>query len=156
MNRGIRGVLFLSFLILSAGCAGLNMPSYIQAENPYKRVYYGEFQSVLEEVKTSLEQEGWHVAKEVDPSLYERNPLFGEGDKNHVLIFTDVRKSQPIIYSEAKQLNVYVSLIKEGVEVDVRFRSVKNFYLWKSRSYKNSKLVKRLLDRIEQRLLTGK
>lgn len=151
-----RGIAVLSLLVICAGCAGLNVPSYIQAESPYKRVYYGEFQSVLDEVRTSLGQEGWHIAKEVDPALYERNPLFGEGDKNHVLIFTDVRKSQRIIYTEAKQLNVYVSLIKEGVEVDVRFRSIKNFYLFRKKSFSNPKSVKRLLDRIEQRLLTAK
>lgn len=158
MNCFARGwrVLFCCFAVFWTGCAGLSMPGYIQSENPYKHVYYGDFQTVLGEVKTALNQEGWQVIKEVDPLTYERNPLLSEGSKDHVLIFTNVRKFQRVLYSEVRQLNVYVSKIEEGVEVDVRYRSVKNFYIMRTSSYRNDKLAKRLLNRIEQRLLLRK
>ncbi|MBL8013769.1 MAG: hypothetical protein JNN05_07980 [Candidatus Omnitrophica bacterium] len=158
MNRLVSvprtGLIILTFLL--AGCAGLNLPGYIQSEHPYKRVYYGDFKVVLGEVKTALNQEGWQVVKEVDPLLYERNPLLSEGSQDHVLIFTNVRKFQRVVYSQVQQLNVYVNRVDEGVEVDVRYRSVKNFYVVRTSAYRSDKLVKRLLDRIEQRLLSRK
>ncbi len=146
----------LGLLISLTGCASLNLPSYIQAENPYKRTYYGSFQEVLEEVRAGIIAEGWQISKEVDPGQYERNPLVADGDKDHILIFSNVRNFQRGIYKKLVQLNVYVNRTAEGVEVDLRYRSVKNFYLFKINSYRNDKAVKKLLDRIEQKLLLKK
>lgn len=143
----------LGALVFFMGCASLNVPSYIQAEKPYKRNFYGKFDDVLGEVRAGLADQGWQVEKEVDPSLYERNPLISEGDKDHVLIFLKAREYQRGIYKKTVQLNVYVDRTSEGVEVDVRFRSVKNFYLFKMRAYRNDRLVKDLLDHIEKKLL---
>ena len=138
------------------GCATIDTPHYIQAENPYKRTYYGSFADVLDVVRAALKEEGWQIDKEVDPTLYERNPLYSSGDKEHILIFTQIKRTQRFVYSKATHLNVYVNRISDGVEVDVRYGSVRNFHLWKARSYQNNALIKQLLDRIEQKLLLKK
>ena len=152
----LQKIYFIVLLMGMIGCASIDPPSYIQAENPYKRTYYGSFDDVLAVVRTTVQQDGWQIAKEVDPTLYERNPLYSTGDQGHVLILTDIKCSQRIIYSKATHLNVYVHRIAEGVEVDVRYGSVKNFHLWKARSYRNNALIKKMLDHIEQNLLIKK
>ena len=138
------------------GCASIDAPNYIQAENPYKRTYYGSFDEVLDVVRATVKEDGWQIVKEVDPTLYERNPLYGAGDQGHILILTDIKRSQWGIYSKATHLNVYVHRIAEGVDVDIRYGSVKNFHLWKSQSYRNNALIKKMLDCIEQKLLLKK
>ena len=145
-------VLFLGMI----GCAGIDTPSYIQAENPYKRTYYGSFNDVLEVVRAAIQEDGWQIAKEVDPTLYERNPLYSTGDEGHILILTTIKRSRRILYSKAAHLNIYVHRINEGVEVDIRYGSVKDFHFWKARSYRNNALIKKMLDHIEQKLLLKK
>ncbi len=148
--------LFFVFILSLAGCATVNVPHYIQAQHPYERTYYGSFNDVLEAVRSSLKQEGWQIAKEVDPNMYERDPLHKPGDEQHILIFTEIKRAQRFVYTRSTHLNVYVSRIDGGVQVDMRYGSVKDFRLWKMRSYRNERLVKKILDRIGQKLLLNK
>lgn len=149
-------VFFFGCLIALAGCAGVNPPHYIQGDQPYKRTYYGEYADILDVVRSTMNEEGWEIVKEVDPTQYERNPLYAEGEEGHILLFTKIKKSQRFVYSTSTHLNVYVNRIFDGVEVDVRYGRVRDFHLWKMRSYKNERLVKNLLDRIEQKILLKK
>jgi hypothetical protein len=149
-------IYFIALLMGMVGCASINSSNYIQPENPYKRTYYGSFDDVLEVVRATVREDGWQIAKEVDPTLYERNPLYSAGDQGHILILTDIKRAQRIIYSKATNLNIYIHRIAEGVEVDIRYGSVKNFHLWKVRSYRNNALIKKMLDHIEQNLLLKK
>ena len=149
---------YVNFLVLLclAGCASVNVPGYIQAENPYKRVMYGDFQSVLQAVKGVLIENGWQIAKETHPALYERNATYGPEDKDHALIFTDIKQMSRLVYSKYIHLNVYINRTAEGIEVDVRYGSVADFYIKKVRRYRNDALVKKILDRIEQKLSVKK
>ena len=149
-------IYFVVMLIGVFGCASVDVPSYIQAENPYKRTYYGSFNDVLEVVRAAVQEGGWQIAKEVDPTLYERNPLYSAGDQGHVLILTTIKLSQRILYSKATHLNIYVHRINEGVEVDIRYGSVTNFHLWKARSYRNNASIQKMLDHVDQKLLLKK
>lgn len=151
----ITKVFLLCVLIGAAGCASIP-PQYIPGDQPYKRTYYGDFDDILSVVRSTLEEDGWEVVKEVDPTLYERNPLYNEGEKGHILLFTNIKKSQRFVYSTSTHLNVYVNRIFDGVEVDARYGRVRDFHVLKMRSYKNERLVKKFLDRIEQKLLLTK
>ena len=149
-----KSILFNIFvLVCLAGCAGLKVPAYIQADYPYKRVVYGDFLDVIEAVKEALVEDGWQIAKETHPSLYERNATYGLEDKEHVLIFTDIKNKSRGIYSRHVHLNVYINRVAEGIEVDVRYGSTVNFHLKKINRYRDDELVKKILDRIEQKLL---
>lgn len=159
-NDAIAKVLFkfsiLVCVLSAAGCATVNPQHYIQAENPYKRTYYGSFNEVLDAVRLTLDEEGWPIAKEVDPNLYERNPLQKSGDQDNILLFSKIKRAQRFVYVKATHLNVYVIPIDGGVEVDLRYGSVTDFRLWKKRSYRNERLVNKILDRVEQKLLLRK
>lgn len=148
--------IILAVILGFVGCATVDTGHYIQAQNPYKRTYYGSFNEILDAVRLTLKEEGWQIAKEVDPNLYERNPLHKLGEQDHILIFTQIRRAQRFVYAKSTHLNVYISRIDGGVEVDLRFGSVTDFRLWKSRSYRNERLVKKILDRIEQNHLLNK
>ena len=149
----LRKTWFIVLVLGMIGCATIDTPHYIQAENPYKRTYYGSFDDVLSMVRETLKEEGWQIVKEVDPTLYERNPLYSSGDKEHILIFTQIKRAQRVVYSRTTHLNIYVNRISDGIEVDVRYGAVRNFHLWKTRSYRNNALIKQMLDHIEQKLL---
>lgn len=148
----------LNFLVLLffVGCASVNVPGYIQAEYPYKRVMYGDFKDVLQAVKDVLIEDGWQIAKETHPALYERNATYGPEDKEHALIFTGIKQRSRLVYSKFVHLNVYINRTSEGIEVDVRYGSVADFYVKKVRRYRDDALVKKILDRIEQKLLIKK
>lgn len=154
--RNLSKAFLLVFILSLSGCATVNVPHYIQAQHPYERTYYGSFNDVLNAVRTTLKQEGWQIFKEVDPTMYERNPLHNPGDEQHILIFTEVKRTQRFVYTKSTHLNVYVSRIDGGVGVDMRYGSVKDFHLWKMRSYRNERLVKTILDRIGHKLLLNK
>ena len=147
---------FIIFILGVIGCASVDTQHYIQAENPYKRTFYGSFADVLDVVRAALKEDRWQIAKEVDPTLYERNPLYSSGDKEHILIFTQIKRSQRFVYSQDTHLNVYVNRVSDGVEVDVRYGSVRNFHLWKTRSYRNNALIKQILDGMERKILLKK
>lgn len=149
MKRFFIAVLFLSVL----GCASVSVSGYIQAENPYKRVMYGDFQEVLAAAKGVLVEDGWKIEKETHPALYERNAAYGPEDKDHALIFTDIKQMSRFIYSKYIHLNVYINRTAEGMEVDVRYGSVVDYHIKKIRRYRDDELVKKILDRIEQKLL---
>lgn len=153
MNIRFLNLCLFACVIGIMGCAGVNPPSYIRAENPYKRTYYGSFDDVANAVRTTLQQDKWQIVKEVDPTLYERNPLYNAGEEGHVLILTNVKKAFRVVYFKTTHLNVYVNRISDGIEVDIRYASTKNFHLWKSRSYRNNVFVNKMLDRIDQKLL---
>jgi hypothetical protein len=148
--------LSLVLLVCLVGCAGVSAPNYIQAEHPYKRTVYGSFEEVLDAVRQGLTQEGWAITKETHPSLYERNALYSEDDKEHVLIFTDLKRSNRFVYAGISHLNVYVHKTTEGVELDVRYGGVTNLHFKKVQRYRNDKLVDKFLNSVEQKLLLKK
>lgn len=143
-------------LLALTGCATIDPPQYIRAEHPYERTYYGEFRGVLDAVRLTLKENGWDAFKEVDANTYERNPLLKPGDEENVLIFTTIRRTQRFVYAKAVHLNVYVSRVDDGVKVDLRYGAVTDLRLWKVRSYHNDRLIKKIQDGIEQKLLSGK
>ena len=158
MPRTLHVRLFIMLVVILSvvGCATVDTGHYIQAQNPYKRTYYGSFDGILVAVRKTLQEEDWQIANEVDPDLYERNPLHKPGEQDNVLIFTEIRRAQRFVYAKSTHLNVYVIRIDGGVEVDLRYVTVTDLRLWKKRSYRNERLVKKVLDRIEQNHLLNK
>jgi len=143
-------------LLFLVGCASVKVPSYIQAEHPYKRTVYGTYEEVLSAVKDVLTEEGWAIAKETHPALYERNAVYSEDDKEHALIFTDSKQASRLIYSTFTHLNVYINRTQEGMELDVRYVKVIDLYLKKIHRYRNDAMVERLLNFVEQKLIIKK
>jgi hypothetical protein len=161
MDKGARiyGPLKLALVMMAffaLGCASVKVPSYIQAEHPYKRTVYGTFEEVLSAVKEALKEEGWAISKETHPALYERNATYTEEDKDHALIFTETKQSSRLLYSNFSRLNIYVSRTKEGMEIDLRYGKVTDLYLKKIHRYRNDKLAERFLNLVEQKLLIKK
>ncbi len=148
--------LSLIILVFVLGCASVKVPSYIQAEHPYKRTVYGDFEEVLSAVKDVLQEEGWTISKETQPALYERNATYTEEDKEHALIFTETKQSSRLLYSNFSHLNVYINRTNEGMELDVRYGKITDIYFKKIHRYRNDKLAERFLNLVEQKLLIKK
>jgi hypothetical protein len=138
--------------LFALGCASVKIPNYIRAEHPYERTVYGSYDEVLAAVKDVLKEQGWTVIKETHPALYERNAVYTEEDKEHALIFTNIRQSSRFVYSRFSHMNVYIHRVAEGVKLDVRYGSVTDIYVKKMYRYRNDSLTKRFLDLVEQKL----
>jgi type IV pilus biogenesis protein CpaD/CtpE len=155
-RRPMKKSILMCALLLLAGCASVSIPNYIQPEHPYKRVVYGNYDEVLAAVKEVLKDQRWTIVKETHPALYERNAAYSETDKEHALIFTGVKQSSRLVYSSFSHLNVYINRTAEGMELDVRYEGVTDFFIKKIHHYRNDPLADRFLNLVEQKLILKK
>ena len=132
---------------LMAGCATANLPDYIKASHPYVRKIPGEYNRIIEAIKTVLFQEGWEIQSQVNPSVYERR-AGGEDQSNDVLFVIKPKRDSKIIYSTYIHLNVFVHALADGAEIELRYEAVSPA----TTGLRNDKLGNGLLNKIEKEL----
>ena len=116
-------LLIISFCFIGfvGGCASIDIPNYIQDENPYKKTFKMSYADVLEATKQSLEYAGWTIVQEADPAVYEHARIADAGIKQ-VLLLTNVRQLGLVVGTRYARINVYVHSAKDvSTEVEVRY-----------------------------------
>ncbi|VAX37557.1 hypothetical protein MNBD_UNCLBAC01-1947 [hydrothermal vent metagenome] len=145
---------FFAFILLFTifGCATIVVPNYIQDKNPYKRKFYASFEKTFEATLAAVQEAGWVVEQQTDPSVFERVESGEFGDQQTLLI-TGIRKMGLFVGTRYAKLNIYIRTGSGNVsEVEIRYLSVnstlvKNFY-----NYKHDKSAERLFLYIESAL----
>ena len=146
---------FLS-LILLAGCTTIQIPTYIKADHPYTRKMYGDFDHIVVVVKRVLERNGWKIASETHPSVYERSTDEDKETPKDLVIFTDVKQHTRILYSSYSHLNVFCHANPEGAEVEIRYGKEMPLLIHQFHTTRNDALGESLLGQIEQEMLKVK
>ena len=148
---------FVLIIILTGmlhGCGSIPITDYIPStHDPYKRKYYSDFKSVVETVKDVLKQNEWTIAAEDDPSVYERRSPSNDAQAKSVVLFTDIRSNWRLIYARHTHMNVFIFSDGDTTEVDVRYSSQIATVFRQFHRYRNDKLIRRILDKIEESLL---
>lgn len=149
----MRNVSFaLSFLLLLSlmGCTRLVIPKYISDDNPYKKVFYTDFDKSVLATEKALEDLGWTISEKADPVIYERTKSLIDSDTKQILIFTEAKKAFNPFGSTRKQINVYLrSEEGEGTtEIELRYLKVASLTFKIFYRYKNNKLMDRLFEEI--------
>src|SRR5262245_32039360 len=120
--------------VFLVGCASVNIPNYIPDKYPYKRTYYADYAKVLKATEQTLDEYGWDVTGQADPSVFERTSEDQANPSKQTLIFTKIRSTSLVVGSRYARLNAYVrSPDDKTCEVEIRYvtvssMSVKNFY----------------------------
>jgi hypothetical protein len=143
----VRNKVGLLFLLLTIVGCGASMMDYIRADHPYVRKVNGDYDKILNVVKDVLLEQGFIIQREVNPSDYERRE--GGEQSQDVLLFTRVRNHSMLFYSSHTHLNVFIRMIAEGAEIDIRYEKFTSGLIRHS-SLRNDQLIYRILDKIEQ------
>ena len=77
---------------LFLGCATANLPDYIKSTHPYTRKIAGDEVRITEAVKAVLSSEGWVIAFQVNPSVYERRSG-GEDQSKDILLISAPKRT---------------------------------------------------------------
>ena len=143
----------ICILFFIGGCASINIPEYIQDENPYKHKFYASFEGVYSGVLSVLEEDGWTVEKEVDPIVFERNESGGDLNKQ-TLIITEVRPISLFLGTRYARLNIYLreNKKKDITEIEIRYITINSTLVKTFQNYKHNHAVSRLFDKIENKL----
>ena len=148
MKKILLGLLLMIF----AGCSTIDIPQYLQDKHPYQKTFYQSFDRTLEATRQTLTDLGWKVAKEVQPSVYERNRALEEGEGKALLIFTDVRRTPFFLGSRYARLNIYLRGGDKVTEVEIRYLTLNSLALKTFRHYKNDAAAERIFKKIEEKL----
>ena len=148
MKKVLAVLLFLSFI----GCASVTSPSYIQDKNPYKKVFYTQFDKTREAIKKTFKESGWTIEKEAKPAVFERE-RDSESGNNQILILTEVRQISFFIGSRYARINVYLHEIADNeTEVEIRYLTVTSVMFKSFYGYKHDQAVERIFTTIEENL----
>ena len=139
-------------LVILAGCATIEIPQYIQDRNPYQKTFYNDFDKTLEAVRQALNDLGWTIEKETQPSVYERNRLLEEEGGQAILLFTDVRRTSFFLGSRYARLNIYLRGSDRVSDVEIRYLTLNSLAIKTFRQYKNDAAVERIFHKIEENL----
>jgi len=141
--------LIFSFILFLGGCASVQMPGYIsRADHPYQRKIYGSFDKIVSSLDFVLKKQGWAIINEVDPSIYERDDRYDNNGYQNLLIITDFRKHNRVLYSTSTHLNVFIHSMGNACDVEIRYEA--NTKLLKQfSSAKNDQLVQNILDAVQ-------
>ncbi len=142
----------ISCLILS-GCSTVNIPSYIQDKHPYEKKFYASFDKVLKATKETLQDFGWKIVEEADPSAFEVAKKSDNPQSQHVLLFTGIRQTSLFLGSRYARLNIYVEAINDTTTgLDLRYVTVNSIPFKSFTSYQNNRAVERIFAHIEKKL----
>lgn len=147
----MKKLILIFFLMSLAGCAGLNVPDYIKADHPVARRVTGSYPKIVDAIKVALFKERWDIRGVDNPSIYERLPS-GENQAQDIVFFTKIKTHQKFIYSSHEHLNVFVHVVAEGAEVDVRYEVIESSIFGRFHKLRNDRLANHLLDLIEEEL----
>lgn len=142
----------LAVILLLTGCASLQSPGYInRADHPYIRKFYASFEKVTSVFNFVLKNQGWTIINEVDPSIYERDDRYDNNGYQNLLIITDIKKHNRVLYSTSTHLNVFIHSLGNNCDVEIRYEArtplVKQFV-----SVRNDALVQKVLDAVDQEI----
>ena len=116
--------LFLSLIFILGGCASVPMSGYIsRVDHPYDRKIYASFEKVTGAIIDVLKNKGWTIAEEAKPSVYERDDRYDNNGYRNLLIITDVRRQNLVLYSTFTHLNVFIHCLKDSCDVEIRYEA---------------------------------
>ena len=147
--------LIFSLIIILAGCASVPMSGYIgRIDHPYEKKIYGSFEKVVSCTMFVLKNKGWTIDSEADPAIYERDDRYDNNGYQNLLIITDVKKNNSILYTTFTHLNVFIHSLGDACDVEIRYeadtRVVKQFS-----SMRNDRLVEGIWSALEQEISHG-
>lgn len=140
---------FVLVVVLLAGCATTNMPSYLQPKKPYLTRYYSNYEKSLSAVKQTLTELGWTLEETTDPGVYEHT-RFNDLDEDQVLLVTVVRPTPMLIGTRYARMNIYLRSKKDLSEVEVRYLTTTSTALNNFSTYNNDSAVKRFFERLSE------
>ena len=98
-----------------------------------------------------LKNQGWAIAIEAEPFVYERDNRYDNNGYRNLLIMTSIRKQNVVLYSTFTHLNVFIHSIDNTCDVEIRYEAktpmVKQFM-----SVRNDQLVQGILDAVEKEI----
>ncbi|MDE1920979.1 MAG: hypothetical protein KGJ09_02760 [Candidatus Omnitrophica bacterium] len=140
----------LLFLLVFSGCAFRPTTDYIgRVDHPYDREINAGMQKVSGAVVYVLKKNGWSIAEESLPSIYERNERYDHGVYNTLLIMTGIKRHFHVFCFSYTHLNVFIYSFGHSSEVEVRYEAVTPL-VRQFISTHNDKMVNGILDAIEQ------
>jgi len=120
MEKFAKAITLIIFTL--TGCASVPMSGYISRVD---RAYDGKIYAGLEKTTSAfmfvLKNQGWTVANEVDPGIYERDDRYENNGYQNLLIVTDMRKH--FLHLTGTRLNVFIHAIGNICDVEIRFSS---------------------------------
>jgi hypothetical protein len=149
----MKNILSVFLLVTLVGCATVTIPNYIQDDNPYKRTFYADFDKVRQTTVQTLEEMGWVLDKESDPSVFEQGRS-SQVSGQQTLLFTKIRQTSFFVATRYSRLNVYIQTAEENnaTEVEVRFLTVTSFTFKNFKDYKHDKAVERIYKHMDEKL----
>lgn len=145
----MKNFFFVLAVVLLAGCATTNMPSYLQPKKPYLTRYYANYEKSLGAVKQTLTELGWTLEETTDPGVYEHT-RFNDLDESQVLLVTVVRPTPMLIGTRYARMNIYLRSKKDLSEVEVRYLTTTSTALNNFSTYNNDSAVKRFFERLSE------
>ena len=144
-----KNISYLMMMVLLSGCTTVSIPNYIQDKNPYKRVYYADFEDVLKTTTKALENYGWVVTNKYDPTVFEQTKELSSPQAKQLMLTTDVRQTPLVVGTRYARINAYVRTVDEkSTEVEMRYVTVNSLPFKSFNSYRNDRAIKHLLDSI--------
>ena len=142
--------LILSVIFFLAGCASVPTPDYIsRVDHPYDRKIYASFEKVTGAMIYVLKKSGWKINTEAEPSIYERDDRYDNNGYQNLLIITDVKKQNRVLYSTFTHLNIFIHCIENTCDVEIRYEA-KTPFIKEFTSVRNDRLAESILDALEQ------
>ena len=152
MERFVKQIFTFILIFSFTGCASVVVPNYIQDKNPYKHKFYASFEKTLEATLSAVQETGWTVEQQTDPSVFERVEN-GKFDKKQTLLITGIRKMGFFVGTRYAKLNIYIRTGSGNVsEVEIRYLSVNSTLVKNFHNYKHDKSAERLFLYIESAL----
>ncbi len=145
----MKNFFFVLVVVLLAGCATTNMPSYLQPKKPYLTRYYSNYEKSLGAVKQTLTELGWTLEETTDPGVYEHT-RFNDLDEDQMLLVTVVRPTPMLIGTRYARMNIYLRSKKDLSEVEVRYLTTTSTALNNFSTYNNDSAVKRFFERLSE------
>lgn len=151
MKKILFGILLLSL----AGCASVTIPRYIHDKHPYERTFFVSFEEAKQAVIGALDETGWLVEHESEPSLYERDKgIYGE--REQILIFSRIRQMSFFLGTNYARVNAYIREVADKeCELELRYMKVTTVVFKDFQGYKNDRAVESIFRAIEAQLNTS-
>jgi len=137
------------FLFFLSSCSSVQTTEYIsRADHPYERKLHASFEKVVSSTVYILKRQGWSVAEEAIPSIYERDERYDNGYQN-LLILTKAKKK--FLHLTNMHLNVFIHGRDNTADVEIRYEAqtsmIKQFV-----STRNDQFIEDIFDDIEKDL----
>lgn len=137
----------LIILVFLTGCTTAQIPQYLQADHPYMRRFYADFEQTQAAINQALTDLGWEIEKTTDPLVYEES-VVNNLDGQKVLIMTKIRQTPLFLGTRYAKMNIYIRSKNKISEVEIRYYTVTSLPLRNLDSYRNDSAAERILKHI--------